>query len=57
MCDLNPIGQMFAKLKALPRRAEERTIDVLWDRIGKLFDEVSATECSNCPANSANAST
>jgi len=50
--DLNPIEQLFAKLKALLRKAKERTIDDLWDRIGKLLDEFSATECSNYLANS-----
>jgi len=50
--DLNPIEQLFAKLKALLRKAKERTIDDLWDRIGKLLDEFSATECLNYLANS-----
>ncbi len=45
--DLNPIEQVFAKLKALLRKAKERTIDNLWDRIGKLVDEFSAQECAN----------
>jgi len=45
--DLNPIEQMFAKLKALLRKAKERTIDDLWARIGTLLDEVSAQECAN----------
>ena len=29
--DFNPIEMMFAKLKALLRKAAERTIDNLWD--------------------------
>ena len=45
--DRNPIEQVFAKLKALLRKAKERTIDDLWDRIGKLLDEFSAAECAN----------
>ncbi len=45
--DLNPIEQMFAKLKALLRKAKERTIDDLWARIGKLLAEFSAEECAN----------
>jgi transposase len=45
--DLNPIEQVFAKLKALLRKAKERTIDDLWDRIGELLDEFSAAECAN----------
>jgi transposase len=55
--DLNPIEQMFAKLKALLRKAKERTIDNLWDRIGKLLSEFSAAECANYLANSGYAST
>ncbi len=50
--DLNPIEQLFAKLKALLRKAKERTIDDLWDRIGKLLDEFSAQECANYLLNS-----
>lgn len=40
--DLNPIEQMFGKLKALLYKAKERTIDDLWARIGTLLDAVSA---------------
>ena len=36
--DLNPIENAFAKLKALLRKAAERTIDGLWRRIGLLLD-------------------
>ena len=36
--DLNPIEQAFAKLKALLRKAAERTVDGLWNAIGKLLD-------------------
>ncbi len=45
--DLNPIEMMFAKLKALLRKAKERTVDKLWDRIGAILDEFSPPECSN----------
>ena len=55
--DLNPIEQVFAKLKALLRKAKERTIDDLWDRIGKLLDEFSGAECANYLANTGYAST
>ena len=51
--DLNPIEQMFAKLKALLRKAKERTIDDLWDRIGQLLNQFSATECANYLGHSA----
>jgi transposase len=36
--DLNPIELLFAKLKALLRKAAEREIEALWTRIGKLLD-------------------
>ena len=45
--DLNPIELAFAKLKALLRRAAERSIPALWDRIGQLLDEFTAAECAN----------
>ena len=32
--DLNPIERLFAKFKALLRKAAERTIPALWQRIG-----------------------
>ena len=38
---------MFAKLKALLRKAAERTIDNLWDRVGKILGEFTPQECSN----------
>ena len=36
----------FAKLKALLRKAAERAIEALWDRIGTLLDAFSAQECA-----------
>ena len=50
--DLNPIEQMFAKLKALLRKAAARSVDKLWDAIGLLLDAFSATECANYLRNS-----
>jgi transposase len=55
--DMNPIEQMFAKLKALLRKAKERTVDDLWARIGTLLAEISAQECANYFANAGYAST
>lgn len=55
--DLNPIEQVFAKLKTLLRKADERTIDATWRRIGKLLDHFSAQECANYIRNSGYAST
>ena len=45
--DLNPIEQAFSKLKALLRKAAERTIPHLCRRIGKLIATFSARECKN----------
>ena len=45
--DLNPIEQLFAKLKALLRKAAERTIQALWAAIGRLLDDLPADECSH----------
>ena len=44
--DLNPIELLFAKLKALLRKAAERNIDALWTRIGKLLDAFTTDECA-----------
>lgn len=43
--DLNPIEQVFAKLKALLRKAAERTLEATWRRIGHLLDQFTAEEC------------
>jgi transposase len=45
--DLNPIEQVFAKLKALLRTAAARTISTLWDTIGTSLDAFSPAECAN----------
>jgi len=50
--DLNPIEQLFAKLKALLRKAAARTVDTLWDTIGLLLDAFSPAECANYLRNS-----
>ena len=44
--DLNPIEQVFAKLKALLRKADERSVAAVWHRIGKLLDQVTPNECA-----------
>ena len=48
--DFNPIENAFAKLKALLRKAAERTIGALWDRIGTLLNAVTPAECANYSA-------
>ncbi len=54
--DLNPIEQVFSKLKRLLRRAEERTLEATWRRIGTLLDHFSPQECANYFRNSGYAS-
>jgi transposase len=44
--DLNPIEQVFAKLKTLLRKAEERTVETTWRRIGNLLDAFPPQECA-----------
>ena len=50
--DLNPIEQLFAKLKVLLRKAATRTRDALWNTIGALLDAFTPAECQNYLANS-----
>ena len=45
--DLNPIEQSFAKLKAQLRKANERSIPALYDRIGRALDRFEHTEFQN----------
>ena len=55
--DLNPIEQVFAKLKTLLRKAKERTSEATWRRIGKILNGFSAQECANYLRNAGYAST
>jgi len=54
--DLNPIEQVFAKLKTLLRKAAERSVEATWRRIGSLLDAFSPQECANYFKNSGYAS-
>ena len=45
--DFNPIEMAFSKLKALLRKAAERTVEGLWSAIGGLVDTVTPDECTN----------
>ena len=45
--DFNPIELAFAKLKALLRKAAERTVDGLWNAIGQFVDCFTPLECEN----------
>lgn len=50
--DLNPIEQVFAKIKHLMRAAETRTVEATWRKAGELIDLFSQTECANYLRNS-----
>ena len=54
--DLNPIEQLFAKLKHLIRKAEPRTIEATWRKVGDLLDLFSPAECANYLKNAGYAS-
>ena len=43
--DFNPIEMVFAKLKAILRKAAARTIPELWDAIADALDRFSPAEC------------
>ena len=45
--DFNPIENASSKLKALLRKAAERTVEGLWATIGRLIDVFTPTECAN----------
>jgi putative transposase len=45
--DLNPIEQAFSKLKHSLRKAKERSIEHVCDRIGAILKTFSSTECRN----------
>ena len=45
--DFNPIENAFAKLKALLRKAAERTVAGLWDAVGRILDTFTPAECAN----------
>lgn len=54
--DFNPIEQLFAKLKALLRKAAERSVDGLWSRIASLLGAFTPEECANYLRNAGYAS-
>jgi putative transposase len=45
--DLNPIEQLFAKLKHLLRKAAARTADAVCDAIGQILETLTPQECRN----------
>jgi len=54
--DLNPIEQVFSKLKTLLRKADARTIEATWRQIGALLDRFTLQECANYLTNAGYAS-
>jgi len=50
--DLNPIEQVFAKLKHLLRKAAARTFEAICLALGKLLQAFASQECANYFANS-----
>ena len=45
--DLNPIEQVFAKIKTLLRKANARTVEATWQGIGQTLTQFSPEECAN----------
>jgi len=45
--DLNPIEQVFAKLKHLLRKSAARTVDTVCTAIGQHLDAFTPQECAN----------
>ncbi len=54
--DLNPIEQVFAKLKHLMRKQACRTIETAWRSAGELLSHFTPEECANYFTNSGYAS-
>ncbi|HEX2801998.1 MAG TPA: IS630 family transposase [Phenylobacterium sp.] len=54
--DLNPIEQVFSKLKHLMRKAQPRDVEATWRKVGQLLDLFSPQECANYLVNSGYAS-
>jgi transposase len=50
--DLNPIEQVFAKLKHLLRKLAARTVEALYTAIGQLLGAFTPDECANYFRNS-----
>jgi transposase len=55
--DLNPIEQVFAKLKTLLRKKAARTVEAICDAVGELLASFTPRECANYLKNAGYAST
>jgi len=54
--DLNPIEQVFAKIKHCMRQAQKRTVEETWRHVGQLVQAIQPPECQNYFINSGYAS-
>ena len=54
--DLNPIEQVFAKLKTLLRKTDPPTTETTWRSIGALLNHFTPQECANYLVNAGYAS-
>ena len=54
--DLNPIEQVFAKLKHMMRKAQPRDVEATWRKAGQLLDLFSPSECAKYLRNSGHGS-
>jgi len=50
--DLNPIEQLFAKIRQHMRTAMDRSVSAVYDAVANVLDAVTQTECSNFLINS-----
>src|SRR2546430_16087591 len=55
--DLNPIEQVFAKLKHLLRKAAARTVESIIAAIGQLLETSTPQECTNSFTNAGSGQT
>lgn len=45
--DYNPIEQVFAKLKAMLRKTQARTVEAFWSAVGQLLGRFGDAECEH----------
>ena len=50
--DLNPIEQLFAKLKHRLRKAAKRSVQAVSNAIGEILNSITSAECQNYFVNS-----
>lgn len=55
--DLNPIEQLFAKLKHFMRRAARRSVEAVHNAIAETLDAITPSECQNYIGNAGYKST